>query len=104
VDPPVVHHDGRVQAARFGAHDQNEFATAARRPLIREPLGHQFADVPPRIERPHRILEDHLHATAQLSQFPALDPMDLRTIEDDPPAGVRGKPQHRPPQRGLTAP
>ena len=72
-------------------------------PLLNpEPLGHRLVDGLPRIQRSHRILEDHLHLSAIRAEEAAVVAERLALVDD---LALRGtlEPHDRPRKRRLSA-
>jgi hypothetical protein len=67
-------------------------------------LGEDAADRVPRIKRGHRVLKDHLHATAQRSARFFVKRGNIAAVEDDRARDRLDQPKQRPAQRGLAEP
>ncbi len=88
---PPAHHRGDELFPQTG----REAATESFDPANRERLGHDLGDRAARIQRRDRILEDHLEATASVSQFLGVETCHVDAVEHHPTRGRGGNPHDR---------
>ena len=88
-------------AIKNALHQCERSRVVLRQAMQQDRLGEDAADRVPRIKRGHRVLKDHLHATAQRSARFFVKRGDIAAVEDDRARDRLDQPKQRPAQRGL---
>ena len=90
-----------ADAIEHAVHQRERRRSVVCQAMEQNRLDQDASDRMPRIERGHRVLEDHLHAPAQRPPRALVERADVDAVEQDRAGRRHDETEQRPAERGL---